>query len=75
MVTRSNLSALGTSALTIQRVSIDDDGVLQNVLAEVDERLGAPTAQINVDLQMAADAVIRVIAGLRGDGALYGRYY
>jgi hypothetical protein len=74
MAARSNLSALDTSAFTIQPVSIDDDGVLQRVLAEVDESLGAPTAQINVDLQTAADAVIRVIAGLRGDGGLYGRY-
>lgn len=67
-------SALDTSAFTIQPVSIDDAGILQAVLAEVDAGLGAPTAHVNVDLQTAADAVIRVIAGLRGDGALYGRY-
>jgi hypothetical protein len=74
MAARSNPSALDTRAFTIQPVSIDDGSVLQSVLAEVDAAIGAPTAQINLDLQTAADTVIRIIAGLRGDGALYGRY-
>jgi hypothetical protein len=65
---------LDTTALTIQPISIDDDGVLQSVLTEIDATLGGPTAHINVELQPAADTVIRVIAGLRGDAALYQRY-
>lgn len=70
---RANTQPHGITT-TLAPAPVDDETLLAEMLADIDARVGAPTAVVNLDLQQAADTITAVISGLRGDRALYDRY-